>query len=310
MTTPDSFDRQTLLLIDAHALIYRAYFAFPELTTPEGILANAVFGFTKAVLTAIRDYEPRYLAVAFDHPQPTHRHLQYDQYKAHREKMPDDLIPQIAMIKQVVEVLRFPKFEVAGWEADDLIGTLAAQVADPEVMSVIVTGDKDTFQLVTDRVHVWLPARGKDGRPTEYDAAGVAAKMGVRPDQVVDLKALMGDASDNIPGVSGVGPKTAAQLLHDFETLDGVYQAVAAGSDRIKPALLKKLQTDQELAFLSRDLATIQTNAPIQLDLDACRISGYDRVQATELFEELGFKSLLELLPADDFELSLQQALF
>lgn len=319
---------QTFLLIDAHALIYRAYYAFPELTTEDGTLVNAVFGFTKAVLTAIRDFEPEFIAVAFDHPKPTKRHEQYKQYKAHREKMPDDLIPQIEIIKKVVATLNFPTFEQEGWEADDLIGTLAAQAQDQlesediseDLLIVIVTGDKDTFQLVNDKVHVWLPARTKSQQPREYDEAGVKAKIKVRPDQVVDLKALMGDASDNIPGVKGIGEKTAVKLLDAFGTLEGLYQAIEKqeqGKDLLedhsallKGATLKKLKAEKEQAVLSQELATIQIDAPIQLSLESCRVSGYNKQEAIDLFDELSFKSLIKELPADEFELGVEDALF
>lgn len=318
----------TFVLIDAHALIYRAYYAFPDLTTQDGTLVNAVFGFTKAVLTAIKDFEPEYLAVAFDHPKPTKRHKQFEAYKAHREKMPDDLIAQIGLIKDVVKALNFPTFEEAGWEADDLIGTLTTQAQaqmksgqiDDDLLMVVVTGDKDTFQLVNDRVHVWLPGRGKLGVPREYDSAGVTRKMGLRPDQIIDMKALMGDASDNIPGIKGIGEKTAVALLSEFETLEAIYQAIeqqAAGQELpkaqqklLKGAVLKKLSTGQKDAELSQDLATIQTDAPIDLKLEACRVSGYNKQEVMELFEELSFKSLIKDLPADDFELGLQEALW
>ena len=323
-------EEHTFLLIDAHALIYRAYYAFPELSTRDGRLVNAVYGFTKAVLTAIRDYEPEYIAVAFDHPKPTNRQKAFAEYKAHREKMPDDLIPQIDIIKQVVEVLNFPQFTKPGFEADDIIGTLVNQLGKKretsrkqetkELKAVIVTGDKDTFQLVNDWVHVWLPGRGKNQQAQEYDEAAVVSKLGVRPDQVIDLKALMGDSSDNIPGVAGIGAKTAAKLTQTFGTLDQVYQTVEkiqskktgeklAAETVIKGSVLKKLVAGKEQAYMSQDLATILQDVPLKLDLSACKVSGYNKHQALELFEELSFKSLEELLPIDDFELDIHQAL-
>ncbi len=187
-----------LMLVDAHAIIYRAYFALPPtLTTPDGMLVNAAFGFARILLTAIRDMKPTYLSVVFDHPEPTFRHKEYEDYKAHREKMPDDLIPQIGVTKEIVENLNIPQFEMAGYEADDLIGTLSQQ---SDQKTVIVTGDQDMFQLVNDKVHVWLPPRGKHPAD-EYDRAKVHKKLGVYPEQVIDMKALMGDSSDNIPGI-------------------------------------------------------------------------------------------------------------
>ncbi len=334
------------LLIDGHALIYRAYHAFPELTTPTGQLANAVYGFTRILLKSLRDFEPEYLAVCFDSKEETNRKKEFNDYKAHRSEMPDDLKPQIQMVKDVVDVLNIPRFEVAGFEADDLIGTLCRRVSRQQAMptgrqavgssthTLVVTGDKDLLQLVDDSTSVFIPGRGRFSVDTEYDAAMVVKKMGVIPEQIVDLKALMGDASDNIPGVKGVGKKTATKLIQAFGDLEGVYEAVgssqqAVGYEKLKVrnekkessipntqplilkgALLKKLIQDKDNAFLSQKLATIDTDAPIDLDLPACKVSGYDKQEALEKFDELGFRSLTKMLPKDDFELGLQDALF
>lgn len=303
-------DHDTLMLVDAHAIIYRAYYSFPPtLTTPEGLLVNAAFGFARILLIAIRDMQPTHLAVSFDHPKPTFRHEEFQEYKAHREKMPDDLIPQIALTKEIVDKLNIPKFEMAGYEADDLIGTLSQQST---IKTVIVTGDQDLFQLVDDKIHVWLPPRGKHPAD-EYDQTKVSQKIKVRPDQVIDMKALMGDSSDNIPGIKGIGPKSAVSLLKRFETLDGVYEAVAKfeqHSDILKGALLKKLQTGKETAYLSQKLATIDREVPIQLDLESCKVTGYDKTEAVKFFQDLEFRSLVDLLPNDEFESSIQDSLF
>lgn len=310
------------LLIDGHALIYRAYHAFPALSNSKGTLVNAVFGFTRHVLTAIRTYEPRYIAVAFDLPAPTFRHTDYVEYKANRAEMPDDLKPQIQIIKDVVQTFNIPQFALGGYEADDIIGTLAAQIVavdvqtEEKIMTLIVTGDRDSFQLVDDFTHVWLPGgKGKDD--LEYDREGVQRRMGVFPEQIVDLKALMGDASDNIPGVAGVGEKTATKLIQAFGTLESVYTAV----DAFEPAMAsketgltikvaEKLLAGKESAFMSQKLARIDRTVPVLLDLEACRVCSYDKEQAQALLEELSFKSLIPLLPADEFELDLQEALF
>jgi DNA polymerase-1 len=320
MARPDYF-----LLIDGHALIYRAYHAFPALSTKTGVLVNAVFGFTRHVLTAIRDYEPTYIAVALDHPKPTFRHADFVDYKANRVSMPDDLRPQIEIIKQVVKTLNIPQFELEGYEADDLIGTLSCRIADlrektseDKLMTVIVTGDRDSFQLVNDTTHAWLPGRGKGQDDREYGRDEVKQRMGVYPEQIVDLKALMGDASDNIPGVKGVGEKTAVRLMTTFGSLEKVYAAVdrwQAGergelAEVLKDSLVTKLVDDKANALLSQQLATINCAVPIELDLDSCRVSGYDKHAAAELFEELDFRSLVKLLPADEFELGIQSALF
>lgn len=303
-------DHDVLMLVDAHAIIYRAYFALPPtLTTPEGMLVNAAFGFSRILLTAIRDMKPTYLSVVFDHPEPTFRHEEFADYKAHREKMPDDLIPQIDLTKEIVKALNIPQFEMRGYEADDLIGTLSKQ--SPE-KTVIVTGDQDMFQLVNDNIQVWLPPRGKHPAD-EYNREKVYKKLGVYPEQVIDMKALMGDSSDNIPGIRGIGPKSAVTLLQRFETLEGVYEGVKEAdkhSDILKGALLKKLQAGEDNAFLSQRLATIEQAAPIELDLVSCKVTGYDKAKAVKLFQDLEFRSLINLLPDDDFETSIQESLF
>lgn len=308
-------ERQKFLLVDAHALIYRAYYAIPNLTDPDGQLVNAVYGFSKMVLNAISYFEPEYAAVCFDHPKPTFRHKKFDGYKAQRAKMPDDLIPQIQLVKDVVTALNIPKFELEGFEADDLIGTVNHKVEDldQQLLTVIVTGDQDSFQLVDNDTHIWMPARGKQKGDIEYDAALVEKKLGIKPLQVIDLKALMGDNSDNIPGVKGVGPKTAAALIQKFGSVEEVYHFLdknPQGNELIKGALLTKLLAGKELAMLSKDLATIECQAPIDFELEKCRVTGYDKNQVVEIFQKYGFKSLLNFLPKDAFETSVQEALF
>ncbi len=315
MANPDYF-----LLIDGHALIYRAFHAFPALSTKDGQLVNAVYGFTRHILTAIRDYQPKFIAVAFDHPKPTFRHTDFAEYKANRVAMPDELRPQVDIIKGVVKSLNIPQFELEGYEADDLIGTLSVQITGTpsEMMTIIVTGDRDAFQLVNDSTHVWLPGRGKLQVDKEFDREAVKLKMGVYPEQIVDLKALMGDASDNIPGVKGVGEKTAVKLIQTFESLEQIYQAVErwqAGErgelvTMLKDSLVDKLVADKDSAIMSQQLATIDRQVPIELALDDCRVAGYDKHTAAELLESLDFKSLVKLLPPDEFELGIQSALF
>lgn len=315
-------DRSLFLLIDGHALIYRAYHAYPALSDHQGRLVNAVYGFTRILLTAIRDHEPEYLAVAFDHKDPTFRHDAFEDYKAHREEMPDDLKPQIDIIKQVVEALNIPTFEVSGYEADDLVGSIAALAPQQQkdVMTVIVSGDKDLLQLVNDDTRIFIPARGKFGKDVLYDHKRVVEKMGVRPDQVPDLKGLMGDSSDNIPGVKGVGKKTATKLIQVFETVEKLYEVIenSAAEDLIanrkesglSKSVLQKLVADKDKALLSKQLATIDSKSPVKLDLAACTVKEYDKQQVLDLFSELDFKSLEGLLPEDEFETDLQSALF
>lgn len=321
MNTTEQQNR--FVILDGHGIVYRAYHAFPPLTTGEGVLVNAVYGFARILLTAIQELEPEYLAVAFDHKGQTLRAKQYDAYKAHRPEMPDDLKPQIEFVKQVVDALNIPRFEFEGYEADDLIGTISRKIEESEsgVQTIIVTGDKDLLQLVSTRTHVWIPGRSSNGRAgkasqsVEYDPAVMQEMMGIRPDQVAELKALMGDASDNIPGVAGIGKVTALKLIEHFDTIDGVFAAVHALADDekhpiLKGALLKKLQEGEEQARLSRELATIDRDVDIDFELEPCRVSSYDKDAVSRLFEQLEFRSLIPLLPKDAFELGVQRALF
>ncbi|MBD3279217.1 MAG: DNA polymerase I, partial [Candidatus Pacebacteria bacterium] len=272
--------REIFLLVDGHAVIYRAFYAFPkELTTPTGQLINAVYGFSRILLTAIRKFDPVYLAVTFDHPKPSFRREEYQDYKAHRPEMPDDLKPQIKLIKRVVTSLNIPQYEVEGYEADDLIGTISKRLdQDHQVLTIIATGDKDTLQLVDHNTQVWIPGRGRHGQEVLYTPAKVTEKFGITPEQIIDLKALMGDASDNIPGIKGVGKKTATKLLKKFTDLNQLYQAINSHSlTWPQGAMLKKLEQGEEQARLSRKLATIDTKVPLEFSLEACKVSGYDK---------------------------------
>ncbi len=317
-------DRPIFLLIDGHALIYRAFYALPKLTDPQGRVVNAVYGFIRILLAAINEFGPKYLAITFDHRKPSFRCEQFEDYKAQRPEMPDELQPQIPIIKEVVAALNIPQFEIEGYEADDLIGTLSYKLdhtprefkAESDLLSIVVTGDKDLLQLVDGNTHVWLPGRGRK-KDKEYDREQVIADLGVKPEQVVDMKALMGDSSDNIPGIRGIGPKTAVALLDKYDSLEKIYQRVdqiEAGSQQpgglLKGALLKKLKQGRESAFLSQKLARIDQNVPLEIDLPQCKVESYDKAKTVELFQELDFNSLIPHLPSDQFEVDIQQALF
>ena len=306
-------EKQRLVLIDGHAALFRAFYAIPVLTTPTGELVNAVYGFALTLLNSISELEPTHILVAFDASAPTFRHTDFAAYKAQRKETPAELKDQLGRVKGVVEALNMPIFEVSGFEADDVIGTLAVQAAKLKgVEAVIVTGDHDALQLVRDeKVLVFMPGRSK--KPSVmFDEEEVKKKMGVTPVRVVDLKGLAGDSSDNIPGIKGVGPKTALDLIRKFGSVEGIYKAIAdkSAEGQISNTVLKKLAEGQEIALKSKMLATIVTEVPIKLDLDACRVSGYDKAKALALFEELGFKSLMGRLPQDEFEQGVQEALF
>ncbi len=240
------------LLIDGHSLAYRAFFAVGGLTTKDGQPTNALFGFISMVMQIIKNYSPEQIYVAFDLPVPTFRHVMYKEYKAHREKPPEEFISQMPIIKEFVQALGLTMVQMPGFEADDVIGSLAKKLSREGIRPYIVTGDKDSFQLVTDDIRVLLTKKGIS-ELEEYGPEQVFARYGLSVEQMIDMKALMGDTSDNIPGVKGIGEKTAIKLLVDFGTLEGVYENI----DKIQGKLQEKLIQDKDNAFLSKDLATI-----------------------------------------------------
>lgn len=282
----------TLYLIDGHALAYRAYFALSGANpdrwqTSTGEPTAGIFGFASVLMRLLENDKPDYMAVAFDVGK-TFRHEMYPDYKGTRAKMPDDLRPQIKRIRQLVDSFNLPRLEMDGYEADDVLGSVARQAAEQGLGVKIITGDRDLLQLVNERVIVNLPGRSmSDAR--DYYPADVVKKLGVRPDQVVDMKALMGDSSDNIPGVYGVGEKTAQKLLAQYETLDGIY----AHLDEIPKRFQTKLATDKEAAYLSQDLARIRVDLAITLDIEQARTDQLDVPAVTALFRELEFHSLI-----------------
>lgn len=282
-----------LVLIDGHALAYRMFYALPleAFTIKTGEPTNATYGFIRTVLERIlADQPPQYFAVSFD-VGATFRDELFEAYKGTREKMPDELRLQIERIKEVLVALNVPILEVDGYEADDVLGTIARQAKPHGVPVHIITGDRDLLQLVDANTQVELPARGS--RPPEvFDETAVTDYFGVRPDQVVDWKALVGDTSDNIPGVAGVGQKTASKLLNEYETLDNIY----ANVDKIKGAMGKKVAAGKENAYLSQKLARIVTDVPIELDLAACVASDFDAAEVLTLFQELEFRTLTRML--------------
>lgn len=283
-----------LVLIDGHALAYRAYFALPPtLSTSKGELTNAVFGFTSMLLNVLRDEKPDYIAVAFDVGK-SFRHQEYKEYKAHRLQMPDDMRIQMERIRDILHAMGIPIIEVEGYEADDVLGTLAQKAEQEGLEILIVTGDTDTFQLINDHTRV-LTSRRAFSDTVVYDKQGIAERYGLQPHQLVDYKALIGDTSDNIPGVRGIGEKTAAQLLQRYGSVEGIY----AHLDEIEsPRFRKALEEGRESAFLSKRLAAIVTDVPIELDLEACRVTKFDRDRVMEIFRELEFRSLVPRLPS------------
>jgi len=281
-----------LVLIDGNALVHRAYHAIPPLTSPSGEPTNAVYGFTTMLLKALAELKPDYLAVAFDVGR-TFRHDEYPEYKATRAETPDDLKVQFEPVKSVVEAFGIPQYYVDGYEADDVVGTLARQAGEQGVEVVIVTGDTDILQLVTAGTKVLISGR-RFSDTILYDEERVRERYGLEPGQLTDLRGLKGDSSDNIPGVPRIGVKTATPLLQEYGTVESVYEHLdQVQSNRARNALTGH----QDVAMLSKHLATIVTDAPVELNLEACRVGRYDRGEVLGLFRGLGFASLVGRLP-------------
>lgn len=289
-------NRKTLYLFDGSALFYRAFFAFIRnpLINSKGENTSAVFGFANSLWKVIKDENPDYVAVVYDTKEPTFRHDKYPDYKSHRAKMPDELVAQLPRIRELVQTLNIAEVEMPGFEADDLIATLARRGANAGLEVWCVTGDKDYFQLVTDQIGIYHISQGSKGE--KMRSAEVLAKFGVRPDQVVDKLALMGDSSDNIPGVPGIGPKTADTLLAQFGTLD----KVLAGSAQISAkGVREKISTNAQLAILSRELVSLHADAPLDLPVESLARKTFDTQSVTRLFSDLEFSSLLKQIVSD-----------
>ncbi|HSX08716.1 MAG TPA: 5'-3' exonuclease H3TH domain-containing protein [Candidatus Saccharimonadales bacterium] len=283
-----------LLVFDGNAILHRAYHAYPPLTNPQGEQIQAVFGFFSMFLTVFADQNPDYVVVCFDRGAPTFRMNMYAGYHANRPRMADDFVPQVVMVHALLEKMNMQIFELDGYEADDLIGTIATEAVTKFNESVvIVTGDRDMLQLVNPQVQVLMPLLGFT-KTALFDEAKVEEKYGVHPKQFIDYKALVGDASDGYPGVTGIGPKSAAKLLQEYGTFEHLYKSVA--SLPVKVGL--KLATDAEQAVLAKQLATIVTNAPIQFDLTKCSREDFDIKALREEFKKQNFKSLLARLDA------------
>ena len=339
---------EKLVLIDGNAIIHRAYHALPKtMTTRKGEQTNAVYGFTTTLIKVLEDLKPEYFAVSFDLAGKTFRHEKYAEYKATRVKADQELYDQIPRVRQVVEAMNIPIYEMKGFEADDVLGTIVAQMSKSKLQITnkiqitnykesnqaseasqannleiyIVSGDKDIYQLIDGNVFVYSLRKGLSQMQV-VDRAIIEKEFNLQPEDFIDLKALAGDASDNIPGVPGIGPKTATTLLQDFDSLKGLYDKIGDVAKpfeqnfqfsifnfqsipndsifkqiseklKIKERLLKLLIEHKDQAFLSQHLATIHRDVPIDFSLEEARFGEYDRNKLKELFEELGFVSLL-----------------
>lgn len=290
-------NKERLLILDGHSLMYRAFFALPQFTTSEGTHTNAIFGFIKMLLKMKEELKPDYIVTTFDKKAPTFRHKEYEDYKAGREKMPQELRGQFPILKELLEMLAINIFEVDGFEADDLIGTLSCYAEDKGIEVYIVTGDRDALQLATDNVKVVINKKGMSEKEI-YDKNRMIDEYGVTPTQFIDVKGLMGDKSDNIPGVPGIGKTTAYKLIKEYGSIENLLENVESlGGKKIKENLIE----NREQAIFSKRLATIMTNVPIDIDLEAIKSKeAYNVEGVKELFKKLEFKSLLGMFDEDE----------
>jgi DNA polymerase-1 len=281
-----------LLLIDANSLIHRSFHALPPLTSLDGKPINAVYGLSSILLKILREHNPDYIAAAFDRPEPTFRDDIFKEYKAHRPPTDNLLVPQLIEAHNTFEKFGVRVIEKAGLEADDIVGTLAEKFkAEPDVKVVIFSGDKDNLQLVDgDKVVVELLKTGVS-KTVVYNEPMFLQDYGFSPRQLVDYKALVGDASDNIPGVNGIGPKGATDLIKEFVTIERIYEDIELVS---KKTLKEKLVSNKESAFMSKKLAAIKRDAPLEVCLQDFEFKGFDKEILKKYFAELGFKSLVE----------------
>jgi 5'-3' exonuclease len=308
-----------LVLIDGNAILHRAYHALPPLTAPDGSLVNAVYGFTAMILRIFKDLQPTHIAVCFDRPTPTFRKKMFKGYQAKRPKMDEELSGQIEKVHEVVRSFGLPVFEKDGFEADDVIGTLCRKAQNSKFKNqntskiqnsneqkidqvVIVTGDKDILQLVNDKVFVYMPTKGLSEAKL-YKEKDVIERLGVDPAHVADYKGFAGDNSDNYPGVTGIGPKTAIALIDAFGSVEGVYNAIKKNDkklNKLSDSVMAKLKNGEKSARLSKDLATIRTNVKLDESLDNAEIHTLDTPDARKILSALHFHSLLKRLTGDE----------
>lgn len=288
--------KKRLFLIDGNSFCYRAFYAIRSLSNSKGQPTNAIYGFNSMLNRIIKDEKPDMLAVAFDLKGPTFRHKKFEEYKMHRKPMPDDLVSQMAYIKRLVQAHNIPIYEMQGYEADDVLATLAKKAQVKDIETFIVTGDKDALQLVDSHIKVY--SAHKEG--LIYDAHKVKEAYGVEPDRITDIMALMGDASDNIPGVKGIGEKSAIDLISEFGSLEELYKNI----DKVKGDAKKRmLKENEKNAFLSKELAVVDTNVPIDIDFKELELKEPDQTRLLELYKELEFKSLLkDLTPSEELK--------
>ncbi len=280
-----------IIIIDSNSVIHRAFHALPPLKNKKGEVVNAVYGYLTFLFKAIRELEPDYIAACFDVSKSTFRKDLFEEYKAKRQKAPDELYYQIPLVKQVLKKFNIAIFEKEGYEGDDLIGTISKK-ENGNLEKLILSGDLDNLQLINENVKVVFLGN-KVNALNIYDIKKVEEKYELHPDQIVDFKALRGDASDNIPGVSGIGEKTAISLLKEFKNLENIYSNI----DSIQGKTKEKLIEEKETAYLSRELAKILTDVEFEFDIEKCKWGNFEKEEVIKTFEEYGFKSLIPKIP-------------
>ena len=287
-----------LVLIDGNSIMNRAFYGImgsKMLTTKDGKYTNAIYGFLAILFKILEDINPQYIAVAFDLKGPTARHELYEGYKANRHGMPEELAEQMPIIKDVLRAMNIDIIEKQGYEGDDILGTLAKYGEKQGLEVTILSGDRDTFQLASDNITIRIP-RTKQGKTEteDYNRAKVLEEYGLEPEQLIEVKALQGDTSDNIPGVPGIGPKTAISLIQKYNTVKELYEKVEAGEDDLKGKQRENIVNNKEMAKLSRKLGEINTQVPIEDTLENIKLEEWDRPKVLEIFEELRFNRYIE----------------
>ena len=280
-----------LIIIDGNSIINRAFYALPEMTSKDGLKTNAIYGFTTMLFKIIDTYQPTHISVAFDRKAPTFRHLEFKEYKAGRKKMPDELREQFEPLKELLDKFNIHRLELDGYEADDIIGTVSKLGEENDYKVFIVTGDKDAIQLASNKTTTLITKKGV-GEVEEYNFDSVMEKYEMTPTQFIDLKGLMGDKSDNIPGVPGIGEKTGIKLIKEFSSIENLVEH----TDELKGSVKKKIEENKELAIMSKRLATIIRDVPIEVSLEELEYGDYDKDAVIEEFKRFGFTSLISRL--------------
>jgi len=303
--------KKQILIIDSNALVYRSYYGLPKLKNKKGEIINAIYGFYLILFRVLKELNPDFVVATFDLPDITFRHKEYKEYKSNRIKAPEELYEQIPKIKQLLKIFEIPIFEKKGFEADDIIGTISELIIKKEkreIENVILSGDTDVFQLVNSQTKIYFLKNGNKNKNFLYDKDAVKEKFqGLLPEQLIDFKALKGDASDNIPGVSGIGEKTAFKLIKEFGDLKNIYLNL----DKIDKPVQKRLKEDRDKALFSKKLVEIKKNVPINFELEKCRWKEYNREKIISSLREIGLIKLIEKLPKlDEKKVGEQKKLF